>query len=117
MPVSAGRGTQRELDARAGVQADAGRRDRRLERALLQHAMHPRLRRASASADAVCSGSAAYAWHRPRSARDDRRSTRRHRRVAMPEPPSVRLLAQERRDVGRVERGADDGRGALGAGA
>ena len=37
MPVSAARRTQRQLDARAGVQADAGRLDRSLQRALLQH--------------------------------------------------------------------------------
>ena len=115
MPVSGARRTQHELDPRAGVEADAGRLDRGLEGPLLQHVVFaagdlaPRITAAIPSAvqwfrrnisttgavrrDRARRPTSLGAWQRP--AVDGSASARDR---------SVRLLAQERRDLRRVDR-------------
>ena len=102
MPGVGGRRTQRELDPRAGVQADAGRANRRLQRALPQHGFESEGgARRTGSVAARDSRSVILTLRVPHPrpalrASADRACTHRAR--------SVGLLAQERRNVRRIER-------------
>ena len=112
MPVSAGAGRSVDLDLRAGVQADAGRADRVLERALLQHGARIGLAHCGRSAQQrVRAVDTVIVRREASSARALSRPTRRRGRrfagsVGAPAPSSVGLLAQERRDVDVVDAGS-----------
>ena len=97
------RRAQHDFDARAGVQADAGRLDRRFERALLEH------RRVQAAGQRVSEHGTTSRGEQARSPESASAQAPAHGLACSPaasasSQASIRLLAQERRDLRRVER-------------